>query len=71
MLILIGLTIKALKKNNQFSQIFKGIMEYRCVPASSFSGYLWQLYLESYSIPGRYKNLIKLISTPDPQTGDC
>ncbi len=57
--------------NNQFRETFTGSIEYRCVPASSFSGYLWQEYVESYIIPDKYKNIIKYITTTDPQVGGC
>lgn len=54
-----------------FEQIFKGQLEYRKVPASSHSGYIWQINVNSYTIPGRYKTIIETITTPDPQTGAC
>jgi len=65
--LLIGVRIT----KERFEHIFKGIVEYRNVPAGSFSGYLWQIFVKSYNIPDKYKNIIKSISVTDPQTGGC
>ena len=55
----------------QFTSLFDGRIEYKQVAASSHSGYISQIFVDSYIIPEKFKKIIELITSPDPQTGGC